>query len=108
MGKPQAILMDKKLYWKHHLSIHFQNGLAPISNNGVGIGGHVFSDFDKMIDVIGESKYYVCPVMLEDSELEKIEDNIFCSKVCRIGVGDFCSVGKWKQDMKNIIDEKDN
>ncbi len=90
-----------KLYWKHHLAVHFETGLAPISNNGVGIGGAVFYDFHEMVDIIGEKKYYVCPVLLEDNEIEKIDKNLFRSKVCRVGIGDFCSFAKWKKIIAN-------
>ena len=92
----------KTLYWKHHLAQHFIEGKAPIKNNGVGAGGDVFLDFDKMADKIGKDKYWVCPVELWDDEVVFMEDNIYRSKVKKIGIGDFGPISYWEKNKNKL------
>ena len=97
---------SKRLYWKPHIASDFINGTAPVGNNGVGIGGDIFYNFDQMCSIISDD-YWVCPVILGDNEIIIRSDNIFRSKVSRIGIGDFAAISYWRE-RKDSIDLGDN
>ena len=88
------------IVWKHHLSDNFKNGKSPISNNGVGKGGTIFFDLNKIEELLGKDKYWVVPVMMDENEFEVLDEDTAESKVDRIGLGDFASIDEWRNKMR--------
>ena len=91
-----------RLFWKAHIASDFTNGIAPQENNGVGKGGDVFQNFNNMIKSIGRDKYYICPILLDDSEVENIAFNIFRAKVSVVSSGQFNTVDYWSTVLKEL------
>jgi hypothetical protein len=56
--------------WKHHLSENFKNG-TPTHPNGVGVGGTVFTNYEKMIEYLKHDgrQWHIAEILLENEPL---------------------------------------
>jgi len=93
----KKIMAGKHIYWKHHVSSDFLEHPHLISNNGVGKGGTLFSDFKDMVNRIGYKKYWVVPIVLDDTEIINNNDGTVDSKVRRVSKHDFAPVQEWEK-----------
>jgi 8-oxo-dGTP pyrophosphatase MutT (NUDIX family) len=90
-----------KLYWKAHLASDFKKG-TPVKNNGVGEGGHVFSDFDKMINKLGRKWYWFAPIIMSNDEVVDEGNGVFEAKVSKSSIGDFAPVEYWEKHKETL------
>ena len=88
--------VDSCIFWKCHIASDFESGNAPVGNNGVGIGGHCFRDFNDMCSRIDVQRYYAIPVVLFPWEYRDCGDGIVESLVDRMGIGEFSAIGRIK------------
>ena len=89
-----------KTYWKAHVSEDFVENPSLISHNGVGKGGHLFSNFDQMIKIIGKDKYWVVPIQMSDDEVNLIEDGIFEAKINKLSTENFQPVSYYLKNLE--------
>ena len=77
--------------WKHHVSEHFEENPKLLHNNGVGIGGTVFTDYDKMKEYLKQDprRFHVVELEMEPYEIKMINDFMGVSLVRRISKTDF-------------------
>jgi len=88
--------------WKHHIAKDYEINGVPTIGNGVGKGGTVFTDFDKMKDWLAHNdtrKFYFAPITMCKDELDFEFDVPFMatSLVQRTSDGPFAPVSYWEK-----------
>lgn len=100
------------IVWKHHIAENFENGVTPTKNNGVGAGGTVFFDFDKMKNWLMKNdarRFYVAPISARPDQLMPTEDEpnvdhslMADAKETIMAAGDFAPIEYWEQNRHTI------
>lgn len=94
------------IVWKHHIAEDYEKNGVPTLGNGVGVGGTVFLDFNRMVDWLKQNDkraFYVAPIDMNVSELEFNQPETFMadSRVKKISVGPFAPIAEWQNKRSN-------
>ena len=79
------------IVWKNHISEDFKKNPSLLINNGVGIGGTIFLDYNKMVDYLIKNgrRWHVAEIDMEEHEFKNINNFMAISLVSRYSKSGF-------------------
>lgn len=103
-------MTEKIIVWKHHIAINFEENGTPVENNGVGIGGTIFRDFDNMKEWLEKNdgrRFYVAPIKLTEDDLMPTDggvDNLMANTNKSVhAIGRFAPVEYWEKHRDELV-----
>lgn len=93
------------IVWKHHVAEHFEKDPSLVNENGVGGGGTVFRDFDKMKQWLSQNdqrRFYVAPINVQEEQLTPKDSLMADANEYIPSVGPFASIEEWEQKRHSL------